>query len=147
LPTPRVCITSDIDPPPVPPATIPGKPYPRRAFIHTTFTGQAGGALQYKTDLQFSTNNGASWDFVWTNFVNRNGAAGAYWISSSQSGTVDLEANLPYRFSMLVSREAGAGTANFLSSRCFVTVEVYSRTGSTSPFDPIPVVKPPDADH
>ena len=146
LPTPRICITPEIDPPPVPPATDPGKPYPRRAFIHTTFSGQAAGALQYRTDLQFSSDNGASWDFVWPNYANRDGTTGAHWVSSSQSGSVDLDANLTYRFSILVRREGVGTTADFSDSRCFVTVAVYSRTGSSTPFDPNPI-KPAGADH
>ena len=145
IPTPRVCITPDIDPVPTPPA-LPGKRYPRRAFISATFTGQANAALQYKTDLQFSTDNGASWDFVWLNYVNRDGTAGAHWVSSSFNGAVDLQPNLDYRFAVLVSREAGGGSGDFAASRCFVNVTVFSRTGSASPFD-ANRVKAPDADH
>lgn len=145
LPTPRICTTADLDPAPTPPA-LPGKPYPRRAFISTTFTGQANGALQYRTDLQYSTDNGASWEFVWQNYLNRDGTAGAHWVSSSSNGTVDLEPNLDYRFSVLISREAGAGTGDFAASRCFVNVSVFSRTGTASPFD-VNRTKAPDADH
>jgi len=145
LPTPRVCVTPDVDPAPVPPA-LPGKPYPRRALISATFTGQASAALQYKTDLQFSTDNGASWDFVWLNYVNRDGTAGAHWVSSSFNGAVDLQPNLDYRFSVLVSREAGGGTGDFSASRCFVNVSVVSRTGASAPID-VNRIKAPDADH
>ena len=144
-PTPRICVTDDIDADPIPPA-LPGKPYPRRAFITATFTGQASAALQYKTDLQFSTDNGASWDFVWLNYLNRDGTSSGHWVSSSFNGVVDLEPNQDYRFSVLISREAGGGTGNFTASRCFVNVAVFSRTGSSSPFD-VNRVKAPDADH
>ena len=147
-PTPRVCITDNIDPAPVPPATLPGKPYPRRAIIHSTFSGQAAGALDYRTDLQFSTDNGVSWDFVWTNFVNRDGSSGAHWVSSSQTGALDLDPNLDYKFAFLVQRQTSVpvSTADFSASRCFITVEVFSRTGSSSPFDSNRV-KLPNADH
>jgi hypothetical protein len=142
--TRRVCITPNIDPAPVPPATLPGKPYPRRAVIHTTFSGETNGALNYATDLLVSTDDGASWDFIWTDFVNRDGTGGAHWVSSSHSGALDLNANSNYRFAVLVERQ-GAGTNDFIESRCFVTVEVFSRTGSSSPFD-TNRVKRPDAD-
>jgi hypothetical protein len=141
--TRRVCITPNIDPPPVAPA-LPGKPYPRRAVIHTTFSGQTNGALNYATDLLFSTDDGASWDFIWTDFVNRDGTGGAHWVSSSHSGALDLNANSNYRFAVLVERE-GAPSNDFIDSRCFVTVEVFSRTGSSSPFD-TNRVKRPNAD-
>ena len=144
LPATRICVTPNSTGTPsvvdVPPAD-----YPRRAFIAATFSGLTGGALQYRTELQFSNNSGASWDFVWESYVNRDGANSAHWLSSSQTGTVDLEPDLPYRFSMLVSR-VGAGAADFTDSRCFFTVAVYSRTGTSSPFDQIRV-KPPNADH
>jgi hypothetical protein len=141
----RVCVTPNIDPAPVPPATIPGKPYPRRAVIQTTFSGQAAGALQYVTEIQFSTDNGASWDFVWPNFANFAGTSAAHWVSSSHSGAVDLLPDLDYKFAITVNRQGG-GANDFLASRCFVTVEVFSRTGTASPFDANPV-KLPNADH
>lgn len=134
----RICVTNGVD-------TLPAKGYPRRAFIATTFSGQATGALQYETDIQVSTDNGASWDFVWPSYVNRDGTGGAHWVSSSFNASADLDPNLTYQFALRIEREGG-GTATFADTRCFITVAVFSRTGSTSPFD-APVIKKPNADH
>lgn len=117
--------------------------YPRRAFITSTFTGNADAALQYQHEIYFSTDGGATWTFTNGN-INRNGTQGAQWVSSNTDYIHDLDVGTTYRWGVRLGRQVGGGSGNFVNSRCFVNVEVLNRTGTSSPFDSIFV---PSTDH
>jgi len=108
--------------------------YPRTANITTTFAGAADAALDYQHEIYYSTNGGMTWTFSNGN-INRNGTAGAHWTSSNTQYVQQLEVGTSYRWGVRLGRQASAGTGNFGSSRCFINVEVMSRTGTSSPFD------------
>lgn len=116
--------------------------FPRIARITTTFAGNAGAALNYQHEVYVSTNGGTTWTFTNGN-INRSGTGGAQWISSNTEYIAQLAVGTTYRWGVRLGRESGTG--DFTASRCFINVEVNSRTGTSSPFDSM--IVSPVSDH
>ena len=111
--------------------------YPRRAFVMMTFAGLAGGGLDFRHEIVYSTDGGASWNFYHTP-INRGGASAERWTTSSVQGVRDFPVGQTVRWGMLVRRTTAVtlpSTADFGSGECFLTVAIYNRNGATSPFD------------
>ena len=125
---PVVCQTADIAP----------VGYDRTAVITGTFAGAAAGALEFQHKLRRSSDGGASWVSVTSNF-NRSGTTAAHWISATVSDSTIIPAGSTYRFGIEIARDSG--TADFTSSRCFLTVQAFSRSGTSAPFDPAPAAQ------
>ncbi len=113
-------------------ADFPVTGYPRVAQVVATFAGEAAGALNYRHQLIVSTNGGAQWSYL-TGQINRSGALGPQWISSTHNTRHDLVVGSTYRWAIAIERESG--TADFSQGRCFMTIQINSRTGASSPFD------------
>jgi hypothetical protein len=107
--------------------------YPRTANVTTTFSGAADGALEYQHEVYYSTDGGMNWTFTNGN-INRSGVSSAHWTSSNTQYVQSLDVGTTYRWGVRLGRQGG-GAGNFASSRCFINVEVMSRTGTSSPFD------------
>ncbi len=114
--------------------------YPRKAIINTTFAGHASAALEYQHEVYVSTDGGTTWTFTNQN-INRNGASASHWVSSNTMFIQDLAVGTTYRWGVRLGRQSGVG--NFDDSRCFINVEILSRTGSSSPYDSTPVESTP----
>jgi hypothetical protein len=119
--------------------TCPSSPYtvvdyPRTAVIHTRFTGEVDAPVGWRSDIWYSTDNGATWQFA-TNSIPAVSAtlAGE---STQQTGFafVHLNVGQTYIFANRIRLRAGAG--NFTAGRCHAMVEIRNRNGSSAPFDP-----------
>jgi hypothetical protein len=127
-PLPLRCVTPD----------TPAAGYPRSAVVMGTFTGLAdGNAIAYRSGLVYSDDGGATWKATPTQVNPRASSGAGQWSGLSANSRIDLAPNLAYRFAMPFRRDdvLGGTTGNLADGRCQMTVLVYSRTGTSTPFD------------
>ena len=128
LPLPLRCITPDT-------AAV---AYPRSAVVSAALTGLAdGSAIAWRGLLLFSDDNGTTWQNTPTVTALRASSGANQWSGLALTSRIDLAPNKPYRFSIALRRDDQivGTTGNLSQGRCQLTAEIYSRTGSSSPFD------------
>ena len=106
--------------------------FPSMAIIKSTFAGLAAAPLGYQHDI--FEDRGSGFGYL-TEYINRNAATGAHWVSSSLGWTSNLTPGTTYRWAVRLARDDGFGTGDFAQGRCFMDVQIYSRTSATSPYD------------
>jgi hypothetical protein len=110
--------------------------YPRRAIVYAQFSGLATGSLQVFATTSASVNGGAFALTAPAGIGMRAHATGAVWTNVTQTASVDLDAGSAYTLAFFVERAfEDAGSADFSEGRCNMTVQVFSRTGTSAPFD------------
>ena len=117
--------------------------YPQRAIIYAQFSGYAGGALQMFGTTSASQNGGAFARTAPGGIGMRASTSAAGWVNVTQTAVVDLSPGTSYQFAFLVLRAQEDAALNDIVSlggplgggRCNMTVQVGSRTGTSSPFD------------
>lgn len=146
--TPRVWEQSstalaDIDLDASPPARVCGTienidDYPRRVLAIITFSGLAGGALDYEATLVRSIDGGATYSPI-SNSTVRHGASGARWSSATVTGVFDAAVG-QLRVAVRIARAdaAVASTEDFTEYACTIKLIQFQRNGSSTPFDLVP---------
>lgn len=118
--------------------------YPRRALIYAQFSGYGAGPFQMFGTTTASVNGGAFQRNAPGGIGMRAQAGTAGWTNVTQTAAVDMAAGSTYTFAFFVQRaveEAPNGndivspSAGLGGGRCNMTVQVQSRTGTSSPFD------------
>jgi hypothetical protein len=109
--------------------------YPRRVLVQATFSGLAGGALDYEASLASSNDNGVTFSPI-PNTSARNGTSGARWTTVTLVGTLTAAVG-QVRTAILLDRVNGplASTEDFTEYECTMRFIEFNRNGTSAPFD------------
>jgi hypothetical protein len=107
--------------------------YPRRAIVYAQFSGIAAGPLQLFGTTSASVNGGAYARTAPFGIGMRAHASSTHWTNVTQTASVDMAPGSTYSFAFLVERAVeDLGSNDLTEGRCNMTVQIFSRTG-TSP--------------
>lgn len=120
---PVVCATADL--------ALAG--YPRRAQFDGVVSATAPAQVDFAVDVVASTNAGATWAAVAT-LGALGGFAANRWGMVATLAQADLDVPQSIRFGLRASRGGLPGTTDLSDSRCQLRVNVYSRTGTATPY-------------
>lgn len=107
----------------------PGSQYEQHAVLHGLAWGLVSAPVTWSADLWFSTNGGATYNFI-SNFIPTFNATVTGMTSGSTFAQLALTPGTPYTFAILVreSIDVPAGTGNFTDLACHLMVEIGNRT-------------------
>ena len=117
--------------------------FPRKVLINGagSFAAEAGG--RFGLYPVFSTDDGASWSLVGLNaWISHETSAGGQNFGLPATAALDLDVGTSYRFALYFRRLTGTAV-NYIDGECSMTVAVFSRDGTASPFDERPAPRPP----
>jgi hypothetical protein len=120
--------------------------FPRTAIVTgllNAFTLDVGG-MDIQAKLVFSTDNGATWS---PSPANDGFAYGSLYATFTPPGDISLrpyaffqlQVGQTYRFAIQGVRTTAQGGGAVANAYCELHVQIISRTGASSPFDPAPV--------
>ena len=109
--------------------------YPRQALFNPSVSVETAGAMAYFAAIRYSTNGGASWNYIIgvTGSAAGSGSGSGDWGTVAYSGFMDLDPGTTYKFGIAVGRLSGIGVADINDYSCLLTVQVLNRNGTTSP--------------
>jgi hypothetical protein len=122
---------------------VPITGYPRKILVNGVASFWPDGAGRFVVYPVLSTNGGASWTRIGGNvYIAHERAEGGQNIAVPTTTTGDLAVGTSYRFALFLRVLAGSTAVNFGQGECRLTVAIFSRDGTSSPFDQSPDALP-----
>jgi hypothetical protein len=117
--------------------------FPRKALVNGAGSFAADAVGRFVLYPVYSTDSGMNWALVGTNiWVSHGTTAVGQHFGLPAVAALDLDVGTTYRFGLYFRRLTGVAV-NFFDGECSMTVALFSRDGTSSPFDERPSPRPP----